>query len=517
MRARCTTSFILLSLLGMPAFAQVPDPTIAGPALASEVETAPISLVLASEAQSVSQFAVDDVGTESDRGWWMDARLTAGTTWIWDRSSLQLDLEIRAPSFLGETSAIGTARGDDTFNEAFDINAAKAVVIPQRLQLTQRFSAGTLKVGHQSYGWGHGLLARSGHEEQDFGWSNRNNLVERIAFGTKPFATTDSVPAWLQNAVVFAAADCVYRDDNADLLRGDVALAAALGIKFTEESWSAGLLQSARFQRDRFDENFPDESNARVTAWTTDVFFTIPLLSDGTQHRLTWESEAAVILGRTTRPFLQETFESGAKLRATGALSRVRYQWTPHVDIKLEAGYASGDNDPRDDVYRSFSFHSDYAVGTVLFDHVMPMLTARSVDRIHDPSLLDQAPASTRFLVNQGTVRNARYFYPVVRWHSFDALELRAAYLLVGSAGDLIDAYQSGILGGYNHSYDAKPSTSRFLGQEFSLSARLYLGDASGPRTSFTAEGGVLLPGTALASLQPDPVSLVRASLSIPW
>ena len=78
----------------------------------------------------------------------------------------------------------------------------------------------------------------------------------------------------------------------------------------------------------------------------------------------------------------------------------------------------------------------------VLFDQVMPMLTARSVDRIHDPELIQQAPASTRFLVNQGALRNARYIYPVIGYRPIEGLELKLAYLMAFSAAGAVDPFQ---------------------------------------------------------------------------
>ena len=97
---------------------------------------------------------------------------------------------------------------------------------------------------------------------------------------------------------------------------------------------------------------------------------------------------------------------------------------------------------------------SDYQIGMVLFDQVMPMLTARSVDRIHDPELIQQAPASTRFLVNQGALRNARYIYPVIGYRPIEGLELKLAYLMAFSAAGAVDPFQSGINGGYNLGFD---------------------------------------------------------------
>ena len=107
------------------------------------------------------------------------------------------------------------------------------------------------------------------------------------------------------------------------------------------------------------------------------------------------------ILGHTTRPYLEETFEDGAEIRIWW--HDTRYCPSSPDQNASEIGYASGDNDPMDSTMRTFNFHSSFGVGLVLVDHVLPMMSARSVDRINDESLLDVTPPSLRFTVNQGT------------------------------------------------------------------------------------------------------------------
>lgn len=467
--------------------------------------------------QGLSQFNLDDQGTLSDRDWWVDARFLAGFAYTLDNLAFELEVEGWTGQLTGATTAVGTLRGEDTFQSPRDRGVAWHSILPQRASMSLKTEVGVLRLGHQSYNWGLGLLVQDGRQARDFGIAMRNNLVERIAFGTKPFNAMTGAPQWLRNATGFIAADVVFRDDNASLLAGDLAASGVVGLKIDEGTWSAGLIESYRYQKDREDEDFPLSEASSLQVLTSDIYAHVPLWMKNGRALLSAELEAAYILGQTNRPYLDETYTDGAAVQAFGAVARLNYEPNEALNLKLEGGYASGDQDARDDVYRVFTFHSDYQVGMVLFDQVMPMLTARSVDRIHDPELIKQAPASTRFLVNQGAVRDARYIYPVVGYRPTDGLEFKLAYLMAFSAADAVDPFQSGINGGYNLGFDGEAVSSRSLGQELCLGVRYTIDSGASLKTTMIAEGALFAPGKALSSVINDNVTLARAGFSLAW
>ena len=127
-----------------------------------------------------------------------------------------------------------------------------------------------------------------------------------------------------------------------------------------------------RWQRD-FDQRFGDEA---VTGPTTDAFAStlfldaegwttrvVPMAawveadllpSDG-DHHLGVEAEVVHIRGTTTRLYNPETLGGPADVRSLGGLARVRWDHDPsRVTARLDAVYASGDNDPYDGLSRSF-------------------------------------------------------------------------------------------------------------------------------------------------------------------
>ena len=77
------------------------------------------------------------------------------------------------------------------------------------------------------------------------------------------------------------------------------------------------------------------------------------------------------------------------------------------IDTLLETGWASGDGNNGDETARSFSLHSDYNVGLVLFDEVLPSLQARSVERLADASLSAVPAPGLQYAVPQGGVNNS--------------------------------------------------------------------------------------------------------------
>jgi hypothetical protein len=257
------------------------------------------------------------------------------------------------------------------------------------------------------------------------------------------------------------------------------------------------------------------ETELQVTA--TDLYVSFPLWMDEEQPLLSAESEVALLVGETDRPYLEETLDEGAKILSMGWIGRLHLTPNDWLHLRLEAGYASGDNDGRDDTVSLFSFHSDYAAGMVLFDQVIPMLTARSIDRIHDPDLVETAPASTRYLVNQGAVRDVRYLYPVLTVQPWAWLECKAAYLYAQRASDVADPFQTGIAGGYSTGFDGTTRGSKDLGQEIAASIRITAELIDRWTASAQIEAGLFFPGAALSVLDQEKISALRLGGELSW
>jgi hypothetical protein len=156
-------------------------------------------------------------------------------------------------------------------------------------------------------------------------------------------------------------------------------------------------------------------------------------------------------------------------------------------------------------------------VGLVLFEHVLPLVTARSIDRVNDPSLVAVSPSGLRHTVNQGAVSNATYVNPTVRWRPVGDLDLRIGWLWARTAADLVDVYETARVGGYNTTPGGATSGARSLGHELDASVRYPIPLPAAVGIDVGVDGGVHLPGAALDGVVDDPVWIARARLDLTW
>lgn len=465
---------------------------------------------------------LDDLGTPSGRTAWVTSRLIAGVDGhIGNRTTLELEVEAVNGQWTGATD-VGTAYVDDVFRvrraDARDLRW----VLPRKLGV--RVDApqwGQVRVGAQTFTWGTGMLANDGAGDPDFGDPNTGSVLARAAVVATPWQRRGSAPNALRGLAFFAAADFVVRDDNASILEGDLAGAAVAGVRHLTPRTEWGALGVARWQVDRLDPYLPTGERARTFAVPTDVYARVVLTEPTASARWLVETEAAFVAGHTNRSYLDETFEDGAAIRSFGSLARLRFDHDPsRFTAKVEGGVASGDNDPRDDVVRTFSFHTDHNVGLLLFEELLPLISARSLDRVADPALLAVPPPAGRFTVNQGAVSNAVYVAPVVRWRPVSALDLRAGWVTAWTAGDFVDAYQTGVNGGYNATPGGISGGDHLLGHEVDLGAHTTVGLPAATAVLVGVEGATFLPAAAfdgVGGARMPTQNLVRGRLSVRW
>ncbi|MDX2014095.1 MAG: hypothetical protein SFW67_28110, partial [Myxococcaceae bacterium] len=444
-------------------------------------------------------FGVDDVGTSGNQRTWLQSRLVVGGRWV-PTGALRVDLELEALSgyLAGDPLTLGTNATSRPFPLAAD-GRDRVRVLPRKASLAWTTGLGQLVVGAQTFSWGTGLLANDGacaaqSDGLQFGDAWMGNVVARLAFLTRPFSRADS--PLVQQLALFVAGDFVLRDDNASVFDGDLAGAALVGARLDTGRTALGALVVGRTQTDRRDPFRPGAAVSTTTVAVGDLFARHRFDLSPSQH-LTLEGEGTLIGGRSTRPLTEETV-AGAGVLQLGGLARVRWDADAlRLSSALEVGYASGDNDPRDGVARTFSMHSDHNVGLVLFDQVLPMMTARAADRLAAPALLGTPPPSVRFLINPGAVQNAAYLHPVVKWRPVEVVELRVGYVYAVAAADVADAYQSALNGGYSTTTGGRVQGGRVYGHEVDGRVAVRVPLPADISLLFGAEGGVLIPGSA--------------------
>ncbi len=465
--------------------------------------------------------ALDPQGTLSGRSLWGSSRFVIGADWK-PSSLVTVEMELEALNGLvAGGTLVGTSYADDVFRVRRADSADLERIVPRKLGVAVNLpKAGQLRVGVQMFSWGAGMLANDGAGDPDFGDPNTGSVVARVGFFTQPARNATAASFAARNTTIFVAGDVVLRDDNADIFAGDLAVAGIVGFRVAHRFFELGGFGVARWQQDREDVLDPRPDRTTVTAFPIDLYAKASLLKPGGPHRLILEAEGVLIEGTTTRPWIDETL-SGGTVESFGALGRLRYDHDAlRITAKLEAGFASGDNDTRDSVARTFAMHSDHNVGLILFEELLPLISARALDRAADPELVARPSPAGRYTVNQGTVSNAVYLNPVLRVQPVERLDVRFGYLAAWSAADFIDVFESGKGGGYNTTPGGVTGGSHFYGHEVDLSLRYTVKLPGGLGLEIGGEGGVLAPSAAFDGVGGSRLGLQvlgRGRLAVRW
>ncbi len=378
----------------------------------------------------------------------------------------------------------------------------------RQLYLSWRSPAGVLRVGQQTSKWGLGVIANDGEDQAHdvFDAPRAGDLTERVLFATAPFGAMSG--DWAKKLLLAGGFDVVYRDENASLVDGDLALGGVVSLVYRdlprstdpwaaiaaagrdEERWGfeAGVYVAIRDQEDR------DGDTLAVRAY--DLF-----------ARGQWEIDEGLLAtagvelvfveGNTSRVALEQA-PDGVDIAGLGAVLQLALLSRDlGVEARLEAGYASGDNDRTDGVSRSFSFDPDYHVGMILFQEVMARISAQSIENAQDPEVLERPAKGLELVASDGSVQNAWYLNPVLRWRHECGVGVDLGILVAWSDADFADPWQSALNGGFNTNYVGRSAGSHFLGTELDLGLRYDLILGERVWASVFAQGGAFLPGHA--------------------
>ena len=436
---------------------------------------------------SLGRFAIDEANTPNPSQNFGGLRLGTKAGYEYGDFALRLALDFVSIRGYGDRSGLGQSLGANTYREPIHAGA-EDLWLPRTAMVSYRSSVGVIQCGQQTAHWGLGLVIHDGQQRERFGRALNANTSMRCLFATKPISE-------LPNLTTVFTVDAVYRDDNAQWRLGDRAYGGSLGIRYGGDQNEMGLLTSFRHQTDREDALYPENERTTLEALILDLFWRkslhlgpLPVL---------WEGELATVLGKTNRPYLEETYEDGAKIQSLGGATAISTQYGEHK-LRLEMGFASGDNDPLDDTIRTFSFHSSYGMGLIFVDHVLPALSARSIDRINDRDLIEVTPPSLRFLVNQGALQSTAYLSPTIEvalpWH----LHFNTTYFYFAGGSDLVDVYHSNLNGGFNRGYGGESASGGPIGHELDIRLGYDLSFSKVGRLRFNLEGAVFVPGAAL-------------------
>ena len=433
--------------------------------------------------QQQGSFVLDDLSTEIPDAQWLYTRSLLGYNGTVNTVRYAVNLEVLNSQVLGTENTLGIDVHPTIFRNSKQ-NMAGTLILPRDVYIATRFGEWGVQVGIQSFDWGLGILSNSGTQPTRFGVNQQGNIYTRLAV-SRAFDTLH----W------FAAVDSIVRDENALWSAGDRAYQTITGLQYVQEGLRVGALSGFRYQQDREANSTPF---GQTYSWVVpvDTFATVEL-SDNWQV----SSEMVGVWGRTTRLVNEATQGAEANVQYFGGVGRIQNTKplsNGNVETLLETGWASGDGNNGDDTARSFSLHSDYNVGLVLFDEVLPSLQARSVERLADASLSAVPAPGLQYAVPQGGVNNALYLQLCSSLTHKNWL-VRAAWMEAFSAVPYADPYQTALHGGYSTGLNGEESTSQYLGSEadvrvqYGLKEMIYIG----------VDAGHFMPGSALDILEP--------------
>jgi hypothetical protein len=434
----------------------------------------------------LTNLPVDELGTRFGQKLWLEQRLK-----LMGRFQTEDQLfkaEIGGYLFNGQLAGDITTVGATGGRLLFPRNHLDAFrrFEPRRAMLEFLTPAGLFRVGHQTNNWGYGILANSGENTLDFDDQRLGDLVERVAFATKPWRSSSGAA---RNIVTALAFDLVYRDSNSSLIDGDVGLNAIGSIFYQQQDSFLGFFGVFRHQRDR--------DGDRINAAALDVHWRIDHHPKAFPIRMHFGVEGVALLGQTSR-VRPDARPEGVDLVSMGGLARFGIEdRSQRFGFAVDSGFASGDNDSNDSTLRQHTLHPDFRVGMVLFPEVLGALSARNADRAADPARVGQAPAGTENLPTNGGVQNAFYVWPRVFVRPWPWLTLRVGLLYARTLADFQSPFLTFRAGGVaRNPYDG-PGDKRDLGYEVQAGVRFSKQMPMGFTVHAGVEWGHLFPGAA--------------------
>ncbi|MDP6946330.1 MAG: hypothetical protein QF464_19430, partial [Myxococcota bacterium] len=304
----------------------------------------------------------------------------------------------------------------------------------------------SLSFGLTRSSWGLGMLANDGAPRgpidgaSPFGFARTADRVVRAQIAAFPFGRPDERgpdgEALEPPLTVAVAADAVVEDDTANWVHGDRTWHAVGAVRGRVEGFRGGLYAVHRRQ------THGEGGYTHVTV--VDLHARQDLTARNV--RIWAEIEAALTVGETT--YAQHPLHPGPQdVMAGGMLLRMGTRGSGFGAV-LEAGYASGDDNPFDTEQRAFSFDREYRVGLLMFRESLRKSTAVTAANIADPTYRATPPRGFERAATAGAVRGAVYVNPRLTYEITDGLTAMAGYLHATSDGTYTDPFQSGLVGG---------------------------------------------------------------------
>ena len=368
--------------------------------------------------------------------------LLVGESWpLFTAYQLSTDFDIRY--------AMGTSEPQELLAFSPIHQAREALPLPRLLEARAAAMGDYLALSFglmRSY-WGMGMLSNDGRARDQagaspFGYARTSDRVVRAQVAVFPLgpaseAEERAAGRALEPPLTLAfGADAVIEDDTADWLHGDRTWHAVAAVRGRYAGFNGGLYGVHRIQ------SHAEGGETEVTV--IDLYARQEMTSP--EVNLWVEAELALTFGETT--YAENPLHPGPQeVLAGGGLARVGFE-SGVFGMLLEAGYASGDDNPYDTEQRAFTFDREHRVGLLMFREALRKASAVSAYNIADPTYRASPPRGYERTATQGAIRGAVYVNPRATIEIAEGLKAMVGYVHARSDGPYADPFQSGLMGG---------------------------------------------------------------------
>ncbi len=453
-------------------------------------------LEVSQRVETVSPFAVDAEGTEYSTDPIFDTRARLGAEL---NTNLSL-APIRAVARVEGDVVTGLLNGGSDTEGVFVPGSRddKAEAQLRRASLQLDFGPNVHIIGGATMShWGMGLLANDGAH----GWSPGSALFTDPRGGDRVLRGLLLLGPLGERKIAFGVgADRVLGDDV--LIEDDKAIQGVVSLMYGFGTpYHAGVYFASRNQT-------TDGGGAiRANAFDVEMGYARSL-DDGT--KITFDTEIAVIGGTTTLGPSTEFPEHD--LLQVGAALRLGVDWGRYGFV-IDGLFASGDDNLDDGEQNAFRADSNYPLGLVAHRYLLAAQTARAPITASDPNLVGVPSADLNRLPTRGGITNTLAFFPRAFYRPGWGLEIYGGPLFLASPRAVVDPFNTRVNSGGEPRNALNGGDGSYLGTEFDGGIR-YRRIMWGTELNLAVEGGVLLPGKALADAAGatiDPVTVSRA------
>ena len=439
-------------------------------------------------------FAVDFEGRELESGLVFDSRLRTQVDVDMSGWNLEIGGDLIDGQFAGSPWNLDGTTHNYHPEQIGVLNASNFNI--RAAQLKRKFGSVGVQTGITTSHWGLGLIANDGNHEQLFSRVDYGDRVFRTAAVTKP----------IDKVVVMVGGDWVLEDDIGGYTDGHMAYQGLASAQYMASKDNAvGLLSVYRNQT-------KIDSGKSLEGMILDVYAKGVQSVGGVDL---YGAVEGVYLHGDHGQISNRMNPDGLKVRSYGAVAELEMRH-PTVDVGLNAGFASGDANPSDEVYSTFSMDRDYNAGSMIFDLHQAATEVATYNLITDPEHAGNPPDGVEFAVTEGAIRQAMYLQPTLTYKNFaDWMDVAVGSVMAWQTVPVSSPFISYRNGGEAVNHLGEPTTGYQLGVELNWAVMINHEYDSGLKNGLSIEGAHLLPSENLGV--DSALSMIRIQSNIGW